>query len=313
MLVSICIPCYNAAVYLAETLEALLLQNHHNLEIIIVDDNSTDGSLDILKHYKIKDHRIKFYLAKSKGAAAARNQAYKLSNGEFIVFFDADDWIPVDFIATQIASIQSQQEVVVAKWGRFYRNDLSTIQIDPQQLKKDLTFEEWIMNYWATISHMTCPGRVLIPKNLIEQTSLWDEHLSLNDDFTFYTKVFSNSDIIRYNNNSVFYYRSGVNGLSSRKGNFAFLSLYQSITTAITIAQSKLKESIRLNKCYANLLQHFIYETYPNKSDLIKKAECSIKALGGSDLKFPVGGKTKILNSILGWKLVKQIKSLRLL
>lgn len=310
MLVSICIPCYNAAIYLAETLDSLLLQSYANLEIIVIDDHSTDESLVILKRFTAKDPRIRFYLAKNKGAAAARNQAYQLSEGNYIVFFDADDWVPINFIKTQIDSLKSNQEVVVAKWGRFYQNDLRTIEVAPIQVKKDLTFEEWIANYWINISHMTCPGRVLMSKNLVEQSGLWDEDLSLNDDFTFYSRIFSNSAIIRYNNDSLFYYRSGVNGLSSKKGNLAFQSLYQSVTRAITAAQSKLKESVSLNNCYANLLQHFIYETYPHENQLIKQATQSIKALGGSNLKFPAGGKTKLMNSFIGWKLTKKIKNI---
>lgn len=308
MLVSICIPCYNAAAYIAETLDSLLRQNHHDLEIIIVDDNSTDGSLEVVKHCKKRDPRIAFYYASGKGAAAARNQAYKLSTGEFIVFLDADDWIPKNFIETQLQTFETREEVVVSAWGRFYQNDLATIEKDINQVDKDLTFEEWILSYWHNASNMTCPGRVLMHKNLIERTGLWNEDLSLNDDFPFFTKLFANSSIIRFNNKSIFHYRSGVNGLSSRKGHMAYTSLFNSLEEAIETARSKFNNNKLVNKSCANLWQNFIYETYPLESHLIEKAKYSIKALGGSDLKFQSGRKTKLLNSFLGWKLVKRIK-----
>ncbi|TBO42194.1 glycosyltransferase family 2 protein [Pedobacter kyonggii] len=310
MLVSICIPCYNAETYLAETLKCLLSQSHKNLEIIIVDDHSKDESVKIIQEFAKKDERISFEMAQHKGAAAARNQAYKQSNGNYIVFFDADDWVPENFVETQLQSLQSDQEIVVSTCGRFYHNDLNTITIDDSQVKTDLSFEQWVLHYWINISHMTCPGRVLIPRNLVEQSGLWDEDLNLNDDFVFYTRVFSNSSLIRYNPSSVFYYRSGINGLSSKKGNLAYQSLYNSLVRSITSAQSKLKISKELNKCYANLLQNFIYEAYPYEPKLIKQADQLIKSWGGSNLKFPAGGKTKLVNSLLGWKLVKKIKNL---
>ncbi|MES2650187.1 MAG: glycosyltransferase family 2 protein [Bacteroidota bacterium] len=310
MLVSICIPCYNAALFLPKTLPALLQQSHQNLEIIIIDDGSTDSSIKIIQEFAEKDQRIQLEIATSKGASAARNQAYNLSKGDCIVFFDADDWIPENFITSQLQTLKSDQDVVVAKWGRFYENELSTINIDQSQLNQDFSFQDWILNYWINISHMTCPGRVLIPKAIIEHSGLWDEDLSLNDDFTFFTRIFSNSKLIRYNANSTFYYRSGINGLSSKKGDQAYESLFNSLTRAINVAQSKLQERNELNICYANLLQNFIYETYPYKPDLINKANDLIKTLGGSNLKFPAGGKTKLINSIFGWKLVKKIKNL---
>ncbi|MBB6235497.1 glycosyltransferase involved in cell wall biosynthesis [Pedobacter sp. AK013] len=310
MLVSICIPCHNAQPYLAETLSCLINQSHKNLEIIVVDDHSKDESVKIIQEFAEKDQRIRFETAKSKGAAAARNQACELSKGNFVGFFDADDWIPENFIETQLQTLKTDQEVVVCTWGRFYHNNLSTITIDDSQVKTDLSFEQWILHYWINNSHMTCPGRVLMPRHLIDQSGLWDEDLNLNDDFTFYTRIFSNCSIIRYNPRSVFYYRSGISGLSSTKGSLAYQSLYNSLVRSITSAQSKLKISKELNICYANLLQNFIYETYPYEPKLIKQTEQLIQALGGSNLRFPAGGKSRILASIVGWKLTKRLKNI---
>lgn len=310
MLVSLCIPCYNASSYIGETLNCLLNQSYQNLEIIVIDDHSTDQSLKIIKEFENKDQRIYFESAHSKGAAAARNQAYRQSKGALIIFFDADDWIPNNFIETQVKSLKSEHEVVVSEWGRFYQNNRSTIKVVHSQIKTDLSFEQWVLHYWTNISHMTCPGRVAIPRNLIERSGLWDEDLSLNDDFIFYTRIFSNCSLIRYNNDSLFYYRSGISGLSSKKGTSAYHSMYYSLIRSIESAQSKLKTSEQLNRCYANLLQNFIYEVYPNEAKLIKKCEQFIKTFGGSNLKFPAGGKTKLINSILGWKCVKRIKNL---
>lgn len=309
MLVSICIPCFNASQYLSATLHALLNQTHKNVEIIIVDDHSNDRSIEIIDDFAKKDKRVKMASAEKSGAAAARNKAFKISKGDFVIFFDADDWIPENFIQTQLECIGSNKKnVVVAEWGRFYRNDLSSLSIDPHQIKKDLSFENWIKNYWCNVTHMTCPGRVLIPRILIENAGLWDEYLNLNDDFTFYTRIFSKCTLIKYNSNSTFYYRSGVNGLSSRRNAEAYYSFFKALTRSIAIAQNTLENKSELNICYANLLQNFVYEVYPAQQQLIKQAEEKIKILGGANLKFPAGGITKLLVNLIGWRLTRKLK-----
>ncbi|HTN00151.1 MAG TPA: glycosyltransferase [Pedobacter sp.] len=308
MLVSVCIPCYNSGQYLAETLNCLINQTYQNLEIIIIDDHSTDQSVKIIQAFVQKDRRINFEIAKNKGAAAARNQAYSLSKGRYIIFFDADDFIEENFIATQLKCLQSDQEVVVSTWGRFYHNDLSTIVIDSSQMEMDLTFEDWISNYWGNSSNMTCPGRVLIARNLLEKSGLWDEELSLNDDFPFYTRIFSNSSLIRYNTNSLFYYRSGINGLSALKSESGYNSLYLSLMKGIKVAEEKFPNNKKIQLACANLLQNFIYEIYPSQPKLRANALTKIKTLGGSDFEFPAGGKTKSLAAVIGWKLAKRLK-----
>ncbi|MCX3263644.1 glycosyltransferase family 2 protein [Pedobacter agri] len=307
-LVSICIPCYNSASYLHDTLSCLLHQTHQAIEIIIIDDNSNDESLKIISEFAFYDNRIKFELTTKKGASSARNQAYSQSKGAYIIFFDADDWIPKNFIASQLATLKSDNEVVVAKWGRFEKNELSTIKTDEYQIERDLTFEEWIVAYWNNNSNMTCPGRILIPRNQIELSGLWDEDLTLNDDFPFYMRLFCNSSSIRFNKETLFHYRSGINGLSSKNDTLSNISFFQSIKRCVDVALEKFKHNKNVALACANLWQNFIYEVYPNQSDLLKSATKQIQLLGGSDYPFPAGGVTRILNYIIGWKIVSRLK-----
>lgn len=88
-LVSICIPSFNSEKYIEETLTSLFNQTYQHLEIIVVDDGSTDNTIHKLA--SIKDSRFTFTVQQNKGASAARNKAYSLSTGEYIKFMDADD------------------------------------------------------------------------------------------------------------------------------------------------------------------------------------------------------------------------------
>lgn len=301
-------PAFNAEPYILFTIESILNQTYSNFEIIIIDDHSTDQTSDIIQD--IKDQRISLSRAERKGAAAARNQALTLASGKYIIFFDADDWIPPNYLTTQLTNLKTETDVVVCKWGRFINGDIGNTVINPYQVCKDLDFREWILNYWHSNTAMTCPGRVLVPRQLIDGNCTWDESLSLNDDFQFFSQIFSKCSLIRFNVISTFHYRSGIDGLSSSKGKSAYISLYKSLTTGIDLALKKYPHDILVEKACANLLMNFVYETYPHHLVLIEKAEDRIKQLGGADFNFPSGGKTKILSNLIGWKLTKKLKRL---
>lgn len=305
-LVSFCIPAYNAEPFIRFTLESILNQTYSNFEIIIIDDHSTDQTVNIIKQFQ--DQRISLVDAIHKGAAAARNQALSLASGKHIIFFDADDWIPTNYLETQISKLKAETEVVVCKWGRFLNHNIVATTISQQQIWKDLDFREWIVTYWNYNTSMTCPGRVLIPKSLIDHAGIWDESLSLNDDFHFFSQIFSHCTLIRFNEMSTFHYRSGINGLSGQKDQLAYISLYKSLTFGIDLAIKQYPDDILVKKACANLLMSFIYEIYPQHHILITEAQAKIKRLGGADFKFPAGGKTKIFVKFFGWRLLKKMK-----
>lgn len=91
--VSVVIPVYNAKKYLRQCLESVLSQTLSDIEIICVDDGSTDNSLDILKEYSSKDSRIKILQQKNQYAGVARNNGMSVATGEYIHFMDSDDWV----------------------------------------------------------------------------------------------------------------------------------------------------------------------------------------------------------------------------
>ncbi|MFD1628606.1 glycosyltransferase family 2 protein [Pseudopedobacter beijingensis] len=307
-LVSICIPCYNAEQYIKDTLDCIGKQSYRNLEIIVIDDHSTDNSLNILQNYSQKYPFLQFETAQKKGAAAARNQAFTLSKGEFIVFFDADDIIEENFIESQLAALHYHKEdVVVSSWGRFSDHP-DNCKTDPYIIEKDLSFYEWIIGYWTNVRHTTPPGRVMASRELTLKSGLWDEGLSLNDDFQFFSTLFYYAKTIIYNGNSVFKYRTGIGGLSTQKKGYEYqLSNFNALMKGIELAISKYPQH-EVKKACANMLQNFIYECYPDSESLLKKAHKKTAILGGADFPFPSGGYTKMLVNILGWKLTKLLK-----
>ena len=91
---SVIIPVYNVEKYLRECLDSVVNQTFKDIEIILIDDGSTDKSLDICKEYAQKDNRIKILKQQNRGAGAARNEGINIANGEYITFVDSDDYYP---------------------------------------------------------------------------------------------------------------------------------------------------------------------------------------------------------------------------
>lgn len=99
-LVSIVIPVYNVENYLQRCVDALLQQTYNELEIILVDDGSTDRSGDICDYYAKEDARIKVIHQMNAGQSGARNEALKIATGKYICFIDSDDYVPMNYIET---------------------------------------------------------------------------------------------------------------------------------------------------------------------------------------------------------------------
>jgi len=109
--VSVIIPVYNAVPYIHECMESVLSQTLRDIEIICIDDGSTDGSLDILKKYEVVDNRVRILCQKNSGAGSARNLGINNATGDFIAFIDADDLYPEADIIEELYSKAVQKNV----------------------------------------------------------------------------------------------------------------------------------------------------------------------------------------------------------
>ena len=98
--VSILIPCYNAERWVAQAIQSALDQTHDDKEVIVVDDGSTDNSLDIIKSFGDK---IRCETGPNRGGNVARNRLLELSTGEWLQYLDADDYLLVEKVAIQVA------------------------------------------------------------------------------------------------------------------------------------------------------------------------------------------------------------------
>lgn len=114
--VAVIIPAYNAELYLGETLRSVAEQTHQNLEIVVVDDGSTDGTLAICRTFAASDKRVRVVSTSNHGVAAARNRGIEETSAEYVAFLDADDiWHPT-YIDRQLRALHRRPQ----EWGGVY-------------------------------------------------------------------------------------------------------------------------------------------------------------------------------------------------
>ncbi len=123
-LVSVIIPIYNVEKYLAESLERVINQTYKNLEIILLNDGSTDNSLNICNDYKAKDNRIKVIDKANTGQGDTRNKGIELASGKYIYFADSDDLIDYELIETAVNGIEkNNSDVFIFNYYHVYEKD----------------------------------------------------------------------------------------------------------------------------------------------------------------------------------------------
>lgn len=175
-LVSIVTPCYNALPYVAETIESVCAQTYEQIEHLIIDDASTDGSWDAIR----LDRRVRSErLERNGGGARARNRGAALARGEYLMFLDADDVIRPDTVAALVEAAGTEGcTIAVGPWCR-----LAPVEDRWDVIPAEISFPPpadalrgWLEGVWVP----TCS--VLWRREAFDLTGGWDEALSLNDD-----------------------------------------------------------------------------------------------------------------------------------
>ena len=116
-LITVIIPVYNVEKYLQRCLDSVIAQTYQNLEIICIDDGSTDCSGEICEQYAIKDERVKVFHQENQGVSAARNKGLDMASGEYIAFVDSDDYILKDMYAKMMrALLDNGVDICVCQW-----------------------------------------------------------------------------------------------------------------------------------------------------------------------------------------------------
>ena len=195
-LISIIIPIYNCEKYLRTCLESVINQTYKNIEIILVNDGSTDKSLDVCNEYSNKDSRIKIINNTNHGVSYSRNIGIKSSTGSYIMFVDADDWLDLKMVEILYRNINNSDLCVCSYISVFNNNSIPKIY----NITKNNSYMQFILKNgcWA-------PWGKLFKKEKI--TKLFDEKIMSSEDLLFNFENAINFKIIKYISDTLYYYR----------------------------------------------------------------------------------------------------------
>lgn len=190
--VSVIIPCHNAERWIGEAVDSCLNQTYHPIEILVVDDGSTDASLEVLRSYGTE---IQLYSGSNCGGSHARNQGFALSRGEYIQFLDADDYLLPKKIGRQVAFLeQTGADVVYGDWRHRFENADGTRTLGEESIAgKQADVLEALLSGWWT-ANMT----LLLRRQVVDRCGGWDESIRVGQDRDFFVTVSMSGADVRY-------------------------------------------------------------------------------------------------------------------
>jgi hypothetical protein len=303
-LVSVIIPCRNGAAWLGEAIASCLGQTWQDLEIVIVDDGSTDASLQVARRYE--SPRVAVLACKRIGASAARNTGLARARGDFIQFLDADDVLDRDKIRIQMEQLARSPALSLASsaWARFQVGpDEAVFRAEP--VWRDFIPPEFLIASWQG-GGMMANFAWLAPRAAIDKAGLWNERLSLNDDGEFFTRVALACSGIVFCADARGYYRaSAAPTLSRRRDRTALASAFEAIELSCGHLRRHCDSPAARAAC-ATQYQRFAFAAYPDAPDLVATAERRAAEFGGSSLR-PQGGRAfQALAAGFGWKFARR-------
>jgi len=209
ILISIVVPVYNVEDELPRCIESLINQTYKNIEIILVNDGSIDGSPSICNSYKEKDTRIRVIHKQNGGLSDARNSGLKISKGEYILFVDSDDYIEIDSCRKFINNLSNRNvDIIVGEAKKINNNEVSyfrhTNLVDGKEysaeeyIKKAIVASEWYAPVWLNMyrREFLFDNSLYFKKGILHEDMQILPHTFLNAENIIYMKyIFYNYDI----------------------------------------------------------------------------------------------------------------------
>jgi glycosyltransferase involved in cell wall biosynthesis len=264
-LVSILIPAYNKENFIGETISSALNQTWPNKEVIVVDDGSTDRTLEVARSFQSTD--LKVVTQANTGACGARNAALSLAQGDYIQWLDADDLLHPEKVFRQLSSGEVGRDsltLITGAWGRFFFRHQKARFVE-DSLWQDLDPVDWIVNKFSDNVWMN-PTVWLVSRRLSDLAGPWDERLTTSgdDDGEYICRVVAASNGVRFVREAKSYYRIGIPGslnwgmaTSQTKLDALFLSLQLSIRHLMDLENSERTKSASMK--YIEIFSHYFY------------------------------------------------------
>lgn len=211
-LISVIIPVYNAEPYLERCLNSVMNQDYPNIEIVLVNDGSTDGSLSICENYAMRNpDKFRILNQCNTGASIARKNGIEVSKGEYLMFVDSDDFVAKNYISALYSGIQAyNSKISICSSQRLNPNEVPQEQTEIQRriitskelFERFFKYEFWA--FWGGCYHKSVFDNINFPPGTI------------NEDYYVKCQIFTNEENVVLIDNALYYYEVHVGSLSNQ-------------------------------------------------------------------------------------------------
>lgn len=260
-MISVIIPVYNVEQYLKQCIESVINQTYRNLEIILVDDGSTDNSLNLCNYYAYKDERIRVISKEHGGMVRARKTGVSYATGKYLAYVDADDWIELDTYEKAFAAIEEQdvdlllyglieeyEDASIEKLntlpdGYYYGHEIRE-KIYPYMLCNKSFFQ------FGILPNLVCK---LVKRDLLKNVQLMiNDNVEIGEDADCTFQMVVQAKALKIINFAPYHYRKRYNSTLWKKMTFLqYKSLYNDLKTALNKSE---KREILMPQLYQYML-----------------------------------------------------------
>jgi len=302
-LVSVIIPCHNAERWIGEAVTSCLQQAYQPMEVIVVDDGSTDGSPDILRSFGPK---IRWEAGGHRGGCYARNRGFSLAEGNYIQFLDADDYLLPEKIERQAAFLENNgADVVYGDWRHQHHEPDGRIVLGEARVsgEQDDVLESLLGGWWT--ANMT----LLLRREAVLRCGGWDESLEAGQDHDFFISIAMSDARIGYQPGCYSIYRRYGNVTVSTANLQHWLENRRRL---LDKAENRLRDAGRLSVKYRQALAQSYFYLARNYYDIDRaKYARGLKRALSLDPGFRPNGSTlyRWVQWMLGFELADKLAS----
>jgi glycosyltransferase involved in cell wall biosynthesis len=240
-LVSIIVPVYNAELYLEECINSILEQTYKNLEIILIDDGSTDNSFEIMKQYSENDSRVQSLSISNSGPGKCRNVGLDIFSGDFVMFVDSDDMLYNDMVEILIKKVNTASDIAMCKFSK----DIKTFGTGDKSLVNQTE------SFIDSVKQMNSPGFAsagpyskLYGKNIFSKLRFPD--IPMYEDSAISLQILSNAKEVVFIDYVGYYYRFNPESITNKKVSEKNFSILDKTDIVLDFIQQEHPEALAL-------------------------------------------------------------------
>ena len=251
--ISVIVPVYNSSSYLKNCLDSLVNQKFKDIEIIIVNDGSTDNSEDIVKEYMKKNDNICLYTITNHGQSYARNYGLSKANGEYISFVDSDDYVSLD-LYFEVNKILKKNKADIILFGYYVVDMNKNILFDK---KYDILDKDNVSDIEYLMSD-PCPWNKVYKKTFLDKVKFKLPEGIIYEDYCYIPTLVKHNPSIIYIDKCLYYY---VYSATSTMRNAVYKEKYENLFKATDILYDSFNDSVKYKEEIEYLIYyHFLYE-----------------------------------------------------